>query len=447
MSLEYTDEQPGDGRAATVLRRVAQVAGTASTALDITPDPFAFDPVPEQAPGTMIVSSAAEIRGTNAPAPISVGGGAYSINGAAFTTAPGSVAPGARVRLRVAASPTPGALVTPVVTVGGVSAAWPVRTLAAVGGTADTDPDPFFFSTQTPVNAEDLITATLTITGINAPTPANLVSAVGATYSINGGVPDSAPTTLNNGDRVTISWQKTRAVADTVTLVVGSRSATWTVSLVDAEPDPLSFAAATAQANTVVTSAPLTVSGINVAVRVTVGGGSYSVNGGAFTSADGLARSGDVLRLRTTSSPLPGGVLTVQASVGDGVPSLWRVSTASSGGATDTVPNPYTIPLGVSTPVPGDTPLTCLYVDSAPVTPTGYNATTTVSAVSSEPFRSALVSVAGGPYVASPTQIGPGQSFSIRILPFGSERLSSGTRVVANVTVGGVVATYSIRCG
>jgi hypothetical protein len=50
------------------------------------------------------------------------------------------------------------------------------------------------------------------------------------------------------------------------------------------------------------TSAAVTVTGIDAAADITVSGGTYSINGGAFTAVAGTVSSGDEVRARHTSS-------------------------------------------------------------------------------------------------------------------------------------------------
>src|SRR5690606_24110496 len=51
-----------------------------------------------------------------------------------------------------------------------------------------------------------------------------------------------------------------------------------------------------------VISEPFTVSGINAPTPISIEGGQYAVNGGAYTSAAGTVRNGDTVRVKVTSS-------------------------------------------------------------------------------------------------------------------------------------------------
>lgn len=83
------------------------------------------------------------------------------------------------------------------------------------------------------------------------------------------------------------------------------------------------------------TSSPATISGINQPATVTVSGGSYSVNGGVFTSAPGTISNGQSLVLRQTASSAASTTTTMTVTVG-GVSASYQVTTgaapAASGG-------------------------------------------------------------------------------------------------------------------
>jgi hypothetical protein len=71
----------------------------------------------------------------------------------------------------------------------------------------------------------------------------------------------------------------------------------------DTTPDAFSFTDQTAvDVSTEITSAAITVTGIDAAADITVSGGTYSINGGAFTADAGTVSLGDEVRARHTSS-------------------------------------------------------------------------------------------------------------------------------------------------
>lgn len=71
----------------------------------------------------------------------------------------------------------------------------------------------------------------------------------------------------------------------------------------DTTPDQFSFSdqSGVAQSSTI-TSAAIVVAGINDVADITVVGGTYSINAGAFTASAGTVVNGDSVRARHTSS-------------------------------------------------------------------------------------------------------------------------------------------------
>ena len=106
-----------------------QFCAANAVVVDTTPDPFVFPPRTGAALGATATSSAVAVSGINSPAPISISGGSYSINGGPFTIASGTIENGSTVAVRVE---TPGRLNTQTcssVTVGGVTSQFCATTL------------------------------------------------------------------------------------------------------------------------------------------------------------------------------------------------------------------------------------------------------------------------------------------------------------------------------
>jgi hypothetical protein len=71
----------------------------------------------------------------------------------------------------------------------------------------------------------------------------------------------------------------------------------------DATPDAFSFVDQfAAPLNTAIESAPIVVSGIDSTAPITVSNGTYSINGGGFTSSAGTVANGDEVQAGHTSS-------------------------------------------------------------------------------------------------------------------------------------------------
>jgi hypothetical protein len=90
---------------------------------DTTPDIFRLEPQDFHAPaGTTLTSWRTSVYGINAPAPISIIGGEYSINGGVFTANAGTVSNRDTVVVRMQSSATPGGTALAKLSVGDVSA-------------------------------------------------------------------------------------------------------------------------------------------------------------------------------------------------------------------------------------------------------------------------------------------------------------------------------------
>ena len=98
---------------------------------DTTPEPFTFSPRSGLARSTEVTSDSVTITGINAAAPISITGGSYSINGGAFTSATQTVNNNDSVRVRLTSSTTYSTTVNAILTIGAVSGAFTVTTMAA----------------------------------------------------------------------------------------------------------------------------------------------------------------------------------------------------------------------------------------------------------------------------------------------------------------------------
>ncbi|MGQ0501543.1 MAG: FG-GAP-like repeat-containing protein [Panacagrimonas sp.] len=86
---------------------------------------------------------------------------------------------------------------------------------------------------------------------------------------------------------------------------------------VDTRPDPFHFTdVAGVSRKKVVTSSPVVIAGINSATAITVSGGSYSINGGAFTTVKGTVRNGDRVRARHTASGAFSTAVSTRVTIG-----------------------------------------------------------------------------------------------------------------------------------
>ncbi|WP_435103546.1 hypothetical protein [Arhodomonas sp. AD133] len=104
----------------------------------------------------------------------------------------------------------------------------------------------------------------------------------------------------------------------------------------DTTPEPFDFQdVADVQPGVLVASAPITVTGIDAAAPISIVGGEYSIDGGAFTSADGTVGNGSSVTVRTTAADCGEPPVTAVLMVG-GVSASFNVTTiADDGGARD----------------------------------------------------------------------------------------------------------------
>jgi|GEM_PF-484068 len=114
-----------------------------TVAIDTTPDSFSFQPATGVLRNSVQTSAAITVSGINNPAPISVTGGSYSINGGPFVTTAGTVSNGASVTVRQTASRKFNTTTTATLTIGGVSGSYSVTTrrLFQFGNGLNAEPD------------------------------------------------------------------------------------------------------------------------------------------------------------------------------------------------------------------------------------------------------------------------------------------------------------------
>ena len=163
---------------------------------DLLPDAFTFLDRANVATNVFVTSEARTITGINAPAPVSVVNGQYSIDGGPYTSAAGTIARGQALRVRHVSASAPGVTVATAVTVGEYSTEFRSTTT-----TADRTPDAFGFTAQSGVPLATAVESNvITPAGFN--TPVTVVAGPGSQYRINGGAWTAADGTLHPGDTV-----------------------------------------------------------------------------------------------------------------------------------------------------------------------------------------------------------------------------------------------------
>lgn len=85
----------------------------------------------------------------------------------------------------------------------------------------------------------------------------------------------------------------------------------------DSTPDTFSFMSVTGAAvSSEVTSTAITVVGINKEAAISITGGTYSINNGAFTAAAGTVSSGQTIKVKVTSSSATSTAVTATLTIG-----------------------------------------------------------------------------------------------------------------------------------
>ena len=193
------------------------------------------------------------------------------------------------------------------------------------------------------------------------------------------------------------------------------------VVVADTTPNGFSFVDQTdVPVSAEITSAAITIAGIDTAAPVSVTGGSYSVDGGAFTAAAGTLTNGSSLRLRHTSAASNSTTASTTVTVG-GVSDTFASITIALAGA-DTTPDAFSIQDQVGVQVGTE-------ITSVAVTITGITS-------------AAEVTVAGGtysvdctaPYISTASTISNNQTVCVRHISSANASTATNT----TLSVGGV---------
>jgi hypothetical protein len=155
------------------------------------------------------------------------------------------------------------------------------------------------------------------VNGINIPAPIS-ISGTGQ-YKINDGAWTSTSGTVSQGDSVTVRLTSSATENTTVstTLTIGCRSDAFSVTTKDETPVAFTFTAVTnAEISTLYSSNIVTITGITGLVDISIVGGEYRINGGAWTSAAGTIANGQTAQVRRTSSSSYETLVTATLTVG-----------------------------------------------------------------------------------------------------------------------------------
>lgn len=317
-------------------------------AADTTPDAYAWTDVSNQTPSATIQSNTVTITGLEAAATMTFatsGGSAhqYRINGGAWNNCTGSptISNGQTLQLQMTlpASP-PGASANITTTIGGVSDQW-----SGTISTQDKIPDQFTFNAVGAGISSKVYSNIITLTGIDSTTdPASFATggtgpgtnkeyrkytsgAWGAWATVSGATPTFV---LNDKLQLRMDAPSSIGQTGTITPTIGGISSAWTVTAeaTDVTPSALGFVDTNGvDPLTLSVSNTVTVAGINAPADISISGGEYSINGGAWTSAPASAAVyvGDQVQVRATSGADFGSTVTVQLTIGT-LTSPWNLT-------------------------------------------------------------------------------------------------------------------------
>lgn len=193
-----------------------------------------------------------------------------------------------------------------------------------------------------------------------------------------------------------------------------------------ATPTPFSFANVfNRAANTLTLSESVQVFGLGDETgAVSINGGEYSRDGLPFTAVSGIITNGDLIQIRTTSSPTSGATRSVTLTIGS-FSTVWQVMTASAAGV-DTVPNAFsfTSQSGVNRNAT---------VISNIVTVGGVNAPTPIS------ITGGMYSINLGPWTSAAGTITNGQQVRVQLVTAST----GSTSRTATLNIGGVTGSFT----
>ena len=340
--LRLTAGAVGEARTATLdVNGVTQTFSATTRGADTEPEPFTVATITDAAAGA-VVQSSATITGLEAPASVTISGEgspAFSTDGGVNwvdASGSGQVANGGTILVRLTAGSFD-VTRTATLSVGGV-----ISDFTVTSESQDTAPDAFAFTSALALEGNVSTSNAVTLSGITGSVPISVSGDGSPEYRIGAGNWTNVAGTVTAGQQVQVrlTASATERATRVATLSVGTGSATFSVETQDLTPSALTFAAVTGAAlNTVVTSDPVTVSGITGSVPVSVGGvfsAAYQINGGTWVSTPGTIRDGDTVALRFVSANAYATERSVSLTVGT-VSGAFSVTTRTQ----DTAPDAF----------------------------------------------------------------------------------------------------------
>ena len=332
---------------------VSNSFSTTTIAEDISPQAFFFSPLNNAPLNATVASELIFVLGINSATPISVTNGEFSINGGTYTNVATTVTKGQNVRVR---HTTPGVFSiqnTTTLNIGGVTANFVSNTV-----NQDTIPDGFSFGprVENQQRSVQVFSDSITVAGINS---AAAISVIGGEYKINNNTFTSANGTVNAGDNVILRQTTASDFSSfgSTDVTIGGLTRRYETRTIDRDITPDTFTI-TEQTNVelsaVITSAEITITGINDSANISITDGEYSINGGSFTSAAGTLVNGDTVTVRHTSSAQNSTNTTTQVSIGGVTSSFQTTTVAVKGGPAPTPVAPTPVAPTPVDPTPSD---------------------------------------------------------------------------------------------
>jgi len=175
---------------------------------------------------------------------------------------------------------------------------------------------------------------TITVSGITTGVP---VMIAGGQYRINAGTWQTTIGAITVGQNIQVRAQApaTSGTSRTATLTIGGVTGAFQVTAsapapTDTTPDAFNLGSpASADAGSWGVSNLVTITGINAPSPVTITGGQYRINSGAWQTAAGTILSSQTIQVRVLASASPGATQTAALSVG-GVARSFSVVTSQS---------------------------------------------------------------------------------------------------------------------
>jgi uncharacterized delta-60 repeat protein len=199
----------------------------------------------------------------------------------------------------------------------------------------DATPDPIGFAhffvqrLGVPVQSD-----TVTITGIATSTDVSVVNGEVSIFCTGTFVPAGETRLIQNNTQLCLrhTTSDTSNTTNTTMLTVGGVTANWSTTTGDGSPDGLAFVNQTAVATSAtVTSAAVTVTGINMPVQLMISGGEHSVGcTGTYASTNVQIINNQTLCLRHTSSASAGTMTTTTLRAGDVVATFSSTTAAAT---------------------------------------------------------------------------------------------------------------------